>query len=100
MAADLLALNHRAAELLQAALQDKREPVLLLDADWPLPGVTATWQRRGTATDDAVWQQDYVGALLGLPRSREELAMNLHLAAARLRPAASRASRPNSRSAI
>ena len=88
MGADLLALNYRAAELLQAAQEDKREPVLLLDAAWPLVGVAATWQRRGAATDDTLWQSDYAGALLGLPRAREELAMNLHLAAARLLPEA------------
>ena len=87
MGADLLALNRRAADILQAALP-AASPILLLEAAWPLAGMALDWCRRGAQTNDAVWRQDYAGALLGLPRAREELVMNLHLAAARLLPEA------------
>lgn len=87
MGADLLALNRRAADILQAAMPAPA-PVLLLEAAWPLVDTAMDWRRRGTQTNDTVWQQDFAGALLGLPRAREELAMNLHLATARLLPEA------------
>jgi len=89
MSADLIALNERAAGLLLDLLgEETNRPVLLCDAAWsvrPKPHL-AVWERRGTATDFTVWERNYAAILLGLPRAREELLMNLHCAAARLQP--------------
>lgn len=40
----------------------------------------------GSKTNFSVWDGRFSGALLGLPRSRDELTMNMHLVAARLEP--------------
>jgi 16S rRNA (guanine1207-N2)-methyltransferase len=86
---DPLPLNERAAQILLDILPNSNVPVLCSDAVWPIrprPHLSQ-WQRRsGTATDFTVWDKTYAAALLGLPRAREELTMNLHFAAARLLP--------------
>jgi 16S rRNA (guanine1207-N2)-methyltransferase len=90
MEPDLLALNTRSAALLLELLPTPNVPVFVSDAEWPVrpkPHL-GLWQRRGVATDMSVWQREYAGALLGLPRSRDELLMHVHLVAARLRPEA------------
>jgi 16S rRNA (guanine1207-N2)-methyltransferase len=90
MEADLVQLNQRAAAFLLEQMAKPESKVFLADAVWPLKPrpQLAHWQRRGAATDFSVWQGDFAGALLGLPRARDELEMNVHLVAARLRPQA------------
>ncbi len=84
--ADLLPLNLRAAQQLLDVVPKPVQPFLCADAVWSLPQTPPLrhWQRRGSKTDFTVWDGRFAGALLGLPRSRDELMMNLHLVAARL----------------
>lgn len=88
--ADLLPLNLRAAQQLLDAVPNPQLPFLCADAVWSLPQTPPLrfWQRRGSKTDFSVWDGRFAGALIGLPRSRDELMMNLHLVAARLEPSA------------
>lgn len=88
--ADLLPLNLRAAQQLLDAVPNPQQPFLCADAVWSLPQTPPLrfWQRRSSKTDFSVWDGGFAGALLGLPRSRDELVMNLHLVAARLQPGA------------
>lgn len=87
---DLLPLNLRAAQHLLDMAPKPQQPFLCADALWALPQTPPLrhWHRRGSTTDFSVWDGRFSGALIGLPRSRDELVMNLHLAAARLEPEA------------
>ncbi len=85
---DLLPLNLRASQQLLDRVTNPQQPFLCADAVWSLPQTPPLrfWQRRGSKTNFSVWDGRFSGALLGLPRSRDELTMNMHLVAARLEP--------------